>query len=100
MSRRGVGAGDRIDKWRTMTLGKCSNTLRGLTEIPMMQPTNHRFRVDWPEIRQLNGSRPRAILFQSKVSSRPVVVSQVVPQNPPQMPLTEDDHMIETLSAN
>ena len=40
------------------------------------------------------------ILFQGQMTSRIEVVSDVSFQRPSQMPLSKNDHVIETLSAN
>jgi hypothetical protein len=53
----------------------------------MIQRANHRFRADRSDVRRLNGPRPGTILVQSKVSPRLVIVGEVIPQNPPKMPL-------------
>ena len=56
--------------------------------------------VDRPDLRQLNGPRLRTVLFQSEVGPALVVVAQVLPEHTPQMPLVEDDHMVETFSPD
>jgi hypothetical protein len=43
----------------------------GLSEIPMMQTTDHRLRGNESEIRRLDRSVHGAILVQSQVSPRP-----------------------------
>ena len=56
--------------------------------------------MDRPDLRQLNGPRLRTVLFQSEVGPALVVVAQVLPEHTPQMPLVEDDHMVETFSPD
>jgi hypothetical protein len=48
----------------------------------MMQAAHHRFRVDRTELRRLDESRLRAILLEPKMSTRPVIVREVLPKNP------------------
>ncbi len=57
--------------------------------------TDHGARIP-----RLNHPRLRCILAQAEVRSRLVVVGDVLPQHPPQMPLTEHYHVVEALTPN
>jgi hypothetical protein len=50
--------------------------------------------------RRGHGSRLRRVLAQRKMRSCPVVVGEVSSQNPPKMPLAEDDDVIEAFSSH
>jgi hypothetical protein len=62
-----------------------------------MQPAEDRLTGYGPGIPALHGPWLRGILAQAKMSSRPVVVGQVLLQHPPQVLLAEHDHVIEAL---
>ena len=48
----------------------------------------------------LHVSRRRRVFRQREVSSRGVIIGEIAGQRAPQMPLVEDDHMVETFAAN
>ena len=64
----------------------------------MMQATDLRNRHDLSN--RLDRSGIWRILFQGQMTSRIEVVADVSFQRPSQMPLSKNDHVIETLSAN
>jgi len=60
-----------------------------------VQATDHRLCLDRTHLRRLDAPRPWTVLGESEVSSRTVVVGEVVPQNPKEMPFAEDDDVIQ-----
>ncbi len=65
-----------------------------------MQATEHGRTNDRPDIRILDRSWLRRILLEPQMRPRLVVVGQVLLQHPPQMPLAQHDHMVETSSPD
>ena len=66
----------------------------------MMEPADHGLRLDLAEVRWLHRSRLWTILRQSEVRSRTVVVADVLPEHSTQVPLAQDDHVVETLPSD
>ena len=74
--------------------------LRSPPHIAVMQSTEDRLGVDQPKARHLDRSRLRAILVESQVSPTTVVVAQVLLEHSLEMPLIENDHMVQAFSPN
>lgn len=66
----------------------------------MMQSANFRERDHVSFGRRLNASCRRGVLLQGEIFSRPMIVSEVRGQEASQMPLAEDDDMVQTLAPN
>ncbi len=54
---------------------------------------------DAPPDRRLDWTRDRRVFVQGEVCPRPMVVSEVRRQDLSEMPLVQDDEMVETLPA-
>lgn len=66
----------------------------------MAESTDFRNLNDLSQLRRLNQSSVGCVLFQRQVSPEIAIVEEVFFENPFQMPFSEHDHMIQTLSAN
>ena len=60
-----------------------------------MQSAEDRPAPDWSSIRRLNLSGLGYLLLQPKMRPVAMVVVEVLVENPPQMLVVEDDHMIQ-----
>jgi hypothetical protein len=67
--------------------------------IAMMQSAYFRERDDASFRRHLNASCRRRVLFQGEMCSRPMIIGEIRDQETPQVPLAEDDHVVQTLGA-
>jgi hypothetical protein len=76
-----------------------SPTLCG-SSVTMMQPADLRDCDDFSLHQRFDLSWSRRVSLQCLMRSRVVIIVQVIPQGSAQVIFTEDDHMIETLSAN
>ncbi len=63
-----------------------------------MQPADLRERDDLPGTDGLDRSPVGCVLSQRQVRTRPVVVREVRREDPPKVPLVEDDHVVQALS--
>ncbi len=63
-----------------------------------MQSTWNWLGVDWPQAGRLNRPRLRAVFFQSQMSPTPMVVAKVFLEHPLEVPLIEDDHVVQALT--
>ena len=66
----------------------------------MMQSANFRERDDGSFCRRLDASCRRRVLLQGQMCARPMIVGEIRGQETSQMPLTEDDHVVQTLAPN
>src|SRR5262245_66539172 len=76
-----------------------SPTLRG-SSVTMMQPADLRDCDDLALLRRFDLSRSRRVPLQCLMRSGVVIIIDVIPQGPAQVIFTDDDQMIETLSAD
>ncbi len=76
-----------------------SPTLCG-SSVTMMQPADLRDCDDLALLRRFDLSWSRRVSLQCLMRSRVVIIVQVIPQGSAQVIFTDDDQMIETLSAN
>jgi hypothetical protein len=76
-----------------------SPTLCG-SSIAMMQPADLRDCYDFPLHRRFDLSRSRRVSLQCLMRSRVVIIVEVIAQGSAQVIFTDDNQMIETLSAN
>ena len=76
-----------------------SSTLCG-SSITMMQPADLRGCDDLALHRRFDLPRSRRVFLQCFMRSRVVIIVEVISQGLAQVIFTDDDHMIETLSAN
>ena len=76
-----------------------SPTLCG-SSVTMMQPADLRDCYDFSLHRRFDLSWSRRVFLQCLMRSRVVIIVQVIPQGSAQVIFTDDDQMIETLSAN
>ncbi len=67
--------------------------------VAMMETADFGKLDDLAHTGRLDGSRIRRVLAEREMSSRLVMVGEVPGQNPTEMLLTEDNYVIETLSA-
>lgn len=65
-----------------------------------MKATEHWLSVDVSGLDRLDWPRYRTVVLQSQMSSAPVVVVQILPENSTQMPLVHDDHVIQAFPPN
>jgi hypothetical protein len=66
----------------------------------VMQPAYFRDGKHHPRFRWLDRARFWTIHDQGKMGSPPMIIGKVVGQDAPQMPLVQDEHMLETLPAD
>src|SRR6516165_1216004 len=76
-----------------------SPTLCG-SSVTMMQPADLRDCDDLALLRRFDLSWKWRVPLQGLMRARIVIIVQVIPQDSPQLVFTDDDQMIETLSAN
>ena len=65
-----------------------------------MQPTDFWNFPDQSTLRPLNRPRYGAIPLQRSVRAPVMRVSEVLSQEPPQIPLVQDDHVIQALATD
>jgi hypothetical protein len=63
----------------------------------MMEPADHREGDDFPSIDRLALARFGGVLIEREVGSGSVIVLDVLPQDAPQVLLSEDDDVVEAL---
>ena len=66
----------------------------------MMQATDFRNLHDPPGLGELDGPDVRRILVEGEVSASPVIVREVCGEDASQVPLAENDDMVQALAAN
>ena len=66
----------------------------------MVEATDFANRDDLAEFRPLNCAAVWCILFEREVSTRPVVVREVLSQGAAQVPFAKDEHVIQTLAPD
>ena len=66
----------------------------------MVEATDFANRDDPAEFRPLNSPAVGCILFEREVSTRPVVVREVLSQGAAQVPFAKDEHVIQTLAPD
>jgi hypothetical protein len=75
-------------------------SLRGAALVSVVQPTNLRQLDDVSHRGKLDSSWVGSVLVQREVSSRELVVVEVVGHEPVDMALTQDDDVIEKLTPD
>jgi hypothetical protein len=65
-----------------------------------MQATDFGNREDRAEFRRVDWPSVRGVLVEREVSAGPVVVGEVRGQNAAQMPLAEDNDMVQALASH
>ena len=68
--------------------------------VPMMEPADLRKRHDLSGAAGLNRSPLGSVLAQRKMRSVPVVIIEVRNKDPSQMPLIQDDHVVQALAPH
>jgi len=66
----------------------------------MMQTPDLRNRDDWAEFRRLDWPSVRRVLVEREMSSSAVIVREVRGQDASQMPLAENDDMLQALASH
>ncbi len=66
-----------------------------LSEVPVMQSTQNRLRFDLATLRQLDSPWLGAALLKPQVSPASMIVAQVLLEHTLEVPLIEDDHVIQ-----
>src|SRR5688572_28335230 len=74
--------------------------LRRAPLIPVVEPTDFRNRDDRPGRCSRNRSAIRRVFLQTEVRAGPMVVMDVAREDAPEMRLVENDHVIETFTAD
>lgn len=65
----------------------------------MMESANHWDFNDLSMVKRLHRSRFRGVFLQRQMRSAAVIVGEVISENPAQVILVEDDHMVDAVSA-
>jgi hypothetical protein len=66
----------------------------------MMQATDFGERDDRADFRRLNRPSVGCIFVEREVSARPVIVREVTGQDAAQVPLAQDEHVIQALAPD
>ena len=64
-----------------------------------MKTADHRELDDLPLVRQFHASRFWRVLFQRQMRPAIMIIGEIISKNPTQVIPTDDDHMIEAISA-
>ena len=72
----------------------------GAAFVAMMKSAHFRERDHAPFRRRLHASRRRRVFLQGEMCAGPMIIGDIRGQEPSQMPLAEDDDVVETLAAN
>ena len=67
-------------------------------DVMVMQSAEDRVRLDIPD--PLNGTKGRRIFVQRPVRSDVIVIEGIGSQDPAQMPLAHDHHVVHALAAD
>ena len=70
------------------------------TLVTMMQTADPGQGNDLPGTGRLNRSSIRCVLAERQVGPRTVIIVEVRAKNAPQMPLIEDDHVVQAFPSN
>ena len=81
-------------------MGSARDVLRGPSDVAVMQAPGLGNRDDRAELRRLNRPPVGCILVEREVSARPVIVREVRGEDASQMPLAENDDMVQALAPN
>jgi hypothetical protein len=73
---------------------------RRLPLIVMMQPTHFRDFLDQANIRPLDRPRHRTIHLQRPVCAPAMIIVEVPGQEPPEMSLVQDNHVVQAFAAD
>ena len=68
--------------------------------VPMMQAADFGSRHDRAHLGPLDGSHVGRVLLEREVSARPVVVREVAGQDAAEVPLAENEDMVQTLAPD
>src|SRR6266540_2420600 len=74
--------------------------LRRLADVAVMQATDFGNLHDPARLGELDGPAVRRILVEREMRASPMIVAEVAGQDAAQVPLTEDEHMIQTLAPD
>jgi hypothetical protein len=74
--------------------------LRRASDIAVMQATNFGNLNDGAEFRRLDRPSVGGILVEREVSASPVIVREIRREQTSQVPLAEDEHVIQTLAPD
>ena len=66
----------------------------------VMQPTYLWDFPDWANLWSLDGPRQRTIHVQCPVCAPVMIILEVLGQEPPQMALVQDDHVVQAFAAD
>src|SRR5512145_554997 len=69
-------------------------------DLAMMQATDFRKLEDRAEFRRLDCPSVGCVLAEREVSARPMIIREVRGQDAAQMPLAENDDMLEALASH
>lgn len=74
--------------------------LRGLPVVAVVQPADHRAMPDRSNVGSFHRPGHGTILRKAQMRTTPVVVLDVASQDTAEMPIAENDHMIEALPSH
>jgi hypothetical protein len=74
--------------------------LSSVSKVPMMEPADHRLRFDPPEFGWVHRSGFRAILRQSQMGTRSMIVAEVLLEQSSHVPIVEDNRVVQALSPH
>ena len=90
----------RKKRWRGPVAWKTGVELRRAPNVAVMQATNFGNRDDGAERRWLDRPSVGCILVERQVSASPVIVREVRGEDASQVPLAENDDMVQTLAPD
>ena len=72
----------------------------GASCVAVVQPADHREGDDLPPIGRLALADLRRVLIECEVGPGAVIVLEVLPQDAPEVPLSENDDVVEAVPPN